>query len=132
VLRVSFGLFAVSALLEGAITLAVVQALETLHPGSVRQPAPGRTGALAIAALALAVVGVLFASTAPDGLERLAENLGIASRAQALVPTPFADYEAGFLQSEWLKKASAGLVGLGLIFGACLLVARAVSHRRSA
>jgi len=38
-LAVSLGLFLVSAVLEGAITLAVVQALETIQPDFIRKPA---------------------------------------------------------------------------------------------
>lgn len=135
VLGLSLALFAISALIEGAITLAVFQALEAMRPGLVNEPARGRSpvpGALGLAALLLAVVGVMFASAAPDGLERLAENLGIASQAKALLVTPFADYHTNFVQSEWLKKASAGVVGLALIYGACVLFGRAVARRRSA
>src|SRR5262249_6361178 len=135
VLGVSFGLFAVSALLEGAITLAVFQALESLNPNFVRQPRADRglaLGLTALAALLLAGVGVLFASSRPDGLEKLAEALGIASRPNPLLGALLADYEAGFLQSAWLRKAGAGFIGLGLIYGACALLGRVVGRQRSA
>ncbi|MGH9659543.1 MAG: energy-coupling factor ABC transporter permease [Bryobacteraceae bacterium] len=131
VLGVSLGLFVVSALLEGGITLAVFQALESINPKFVSQPRAGggkALGAVALAALLLAVAGVLFASANPDGLERLAENLGIASRAQTLIPAPLADYEAGFLTAEWPRKAAAGLAGLVLIYGACWLLGRMVKR----
>lgn len=134
VLGVSFGLFAVSALLEGAITLAVFQALESLNPNFVKQPKADRGLALGLTALAaalLAVVGVLFASTRPDGLEKLAEAVGIASQAKPLLGSPLADYQAGFLQSAWLRKACAGFIGLGLIYGACALFGRVVGRQRS-
>ncbi|MBI1787444.1 MAG: energy-coupling factor ABC transporter permease [Acidobacteria bacterium] len=136
-LGVSLGLFVVSAVLEGAITLAVFQAMETLHPDFVRQPAGNRSrtlGGLGLAAVLLAVVGVWFASASPDGLERLAENLGIAGRAKAFLPTPLAGYQAGFIQAAWLRKAAAGLTGLALIYAACALFGRwlAPSRQRSA
>jgi cobalt/nickel transport system permease protein len=134
VLGVSFGLFTVSALLEGAITLAVFQALESLNPNFVKQPKADRGLALVLTALAavlLAVVGVLFASAHPDGLERLTETLGIASKAKPILGAPLADYEAGFGQSAWLRKAGAGFIGLGLIYGACTLLGRMVGRRRS-
>src|SRR5882724_9423466 len=105
VLGVSFALFAVSAILEGAITLAVFQALETLNPNFVKQPRSDRglaLGLTALAAVLLAVVGVLFASTHPDGLERLAETLGIVDKAKPIFASPLADYQAGFFQSTWL------------------------------
>jgi cobalt/nickel transport system permease protein len=133
-LSVSFSLFGVAALIEGAITLAVFQSIERLNPKFVRQPAADRGFALAMVALAavvLAGAGVLIASPDPDGLESLAGTLGIAGRAQALMAAPLAHYEAEFLQSEWTRKAAAGLAGLALIYAACALLGRAV-RRRSA
>jgi PDGLE domain len=121
--------------LEGAITLAVLQALETLNPNFVKAPKADRglaLGSVAMAAVLLAVVGVLFASTHPDGLEKLAQTLGIASRAKPLLASPMADYQAGFLQSAWLRKAAGGLTGLFLIYGACALLGRIVGRQRSA
>jgi len=135
VLGVSFALFAVSAVLEGAITLAVFQALEMLNPNFVKQPKADRGFALGmtgLAAVLLAVVGVLFASTHPDGLERLAETIGLASKAKPMLPSPLADYQAGLFQSAWLRKACAGLAGLGLIYGVCALFGRFVGRQRSA
>jgi len=135
VLGVSALLFAVSAALEGAISLAVMEALETVQPGFGYAPVRRRAwgmGALGAAAVLLAVVGVLFASAHPDGLRRLAEQAGIAGRAQSLVSSPLADYEAGFLASPWLRKAAAGMAGIGLIYLACLGVGRVMGRRRNA
>jgi cobalt/nickel transport system permease protein len=132
---VSLGLFIVNALLEGGITLTVMQSLEALNPGWLRKPvATGRTaiGALAVAAVLLAGVGVLFAASNPDVLKKLAENLGIASRARTLFETPLGAYEMQFLSSGWLRKASAGLAGLALIFGACVAFGKVIVRRRNA
>jgi cobalt/nickel transport system permease protein len=134
VLGVSLALFVVSALLEGAITLAVIEALETIQPGFVRKPETGRSfalGAIGLAAVLLAAVGVLVASTAPDGIEKLGLQTGIASHVRSLVTTPLTGYQAAFFQTGWLRKASAGLAGLALIYGACLLIGRAVARKRS-
>ena len=133
-LGLSLALFVVAALLEGGITLAVVEALEVMHPGFVRKPAGARSGvvgALAVAAILLAVVGVLFASSHPDGLEKLAEDIGLASQARNLIATPFADYEAGFLHLPWLRKAAAGMAGLALIFAVCVIFGRMLARKRS-
>ncbi len=133
-LSVSFGLFTVSALLEGAITLAVFQAVETLNPNFIKQPKADRgiaLGLVALAAASLAGAGVLFASANPDGLQRLADTLGIASRAKPLMTVPLADYQAGFLQWGWLRKSGAGLTGIVLIYGACALLGRMVGRQRS-
>jgi cobalt/nickel transport system permease protein len=135
VLRISLGLFAISALLEGAITLAIVEALESINPDFVRQPQRSGGRALmgaGLAAIFLAVVGVAFASTHPDGIWRLADMTGIAPHAKALFAAPLADYQLGVLPSAWLRKAGAGLAGLGLIYGACVLCGRLLARQRGA
>ncbi len=132
---VSLGLFTINAAIEGGITLAALSSLEALNPSWLRRPAAdgrGVLGVLAAAAVLLATVGVLFAAASPDGLEKLAENLGIASRARVLLGSPLADYETSFFSSDWLRKASAGLAGLALIYGVCIALARVISRRRSA
>jgi cobalt/nickel transport system permease protein len=134
VLGISLGLFLISAFLEGAITLAVVQALEKIQPKLVGRPAAGGSralGALSLAAVLLATVGFLFASTAPDGIARLGEQSGIAARVRTLLHTPLANYQVAFVRSDYLGKAAAGLAGVALIFGACLLLGRAASNNRS-
>jgi cobalt/nickel transport system permease protein len=135
ILGVSLALFVASAVLEGAITVAVIEALEKIQPGFVRKPREGRSfalGAAGLAALLLATVGVLLASTAPDGIWSLGRQTGIAGRARALFSTPFADYQAAFLTGGWARQAAAGLVGLALIYAACLLIGRLVARKRSA
>jgi cobalt/nickel transport system permease protein len=129
-LALSLAVFAVSAVLEGAITLAVIQALEAIQPGFVRRPAAGRSlapGALALAAVLLATVGVFFATATPDGIERL------AAHARTLFSTPFSGYEASFLATPWLRKAVSGLAGLALIYAVCITIGRlAAARNRSA
>ncbi len=135
VLAISFALFLAAAVLEGAITVSVVGALEKIQPGFVRKPREGRSfalGAVALAALLLATVGVLFASAAPDGIQRLAQQAGIASHARTALSTPFSGYEAAFVQPAWTRKALAGLAGIALIYAACMAIGRFVARRRSA
>jgi len=134
VLGVSLALFVVSGLLEGGITLAVIQALESIQPGFIRKPAAGRSfalGAVSVGAVLLAAVGVLFASAAPDGIERLGRETGIAAHARTLLETPLSGYEVTFLHSSWAGRAAAGLAGLALIYIACLAIGRAVARHRS-
>lgn len=134
-LTASTALFAVNAALEGAITVAVVQALEAINPGWIQAPPASRRpvlGSLALAAVLLAAVGVLLASAWPDGLEKLAERAGFADTAKALVATPLADYEVRLLGSGWPAKALAGLAGLALVYALCLLASRGLGRKRSA
>jgi len=112
---ISFALFLVSAVLEGAITLAVIESLEKIQPRLLRQPWGGRSpalGVIAVAAVLLASVGVLFASEAPDAVQQLTH--------QSVVET-----------SGWVAKSLAGLGGLALIYGACLLFGRVAARHRS-
>ena len=115
VLGVSLGLFAVSALIEGAITMAVVVALEGIQPGFVRKPAPGHSvllSAVGLTTVLLAAGGVVFASTAPDGIERLAYRAGVSK--------PLSTYAGG-----------AGLAGAGLVF-LLLMIGGRMARKRSA
>jgi len=135
VIRLSLGVFLVSAVLEGAITLAIMQALTAIHPELLRQPQPdGRRalGWIGVGAIFLAVVGVAMASAYPDGIERLADATGIASRATTLLRTPLADYQLGTLGSAWLRKAGAGLAGISLIYGALLAGGKWLARKRGA
>jgi cobalt/nickel transport system permease protein len=115
ILFVSLGLFAVSALLEGAITLAAVRAIERLNPAWVSgvKPSGSRViGFVAIAAVVLAVFGILVASIDPDGIQKLVS-----------VQPDFG--------SPWLRKAGAGLAGLIVIYGACMLGGKLLTRPRS-
>src|SRR5579864_2148670 len=104
VLWASLALFLVNALLEGAITVAAVRAIERLNPAWVAGPRPASSRTLAgvgLAALLLVVIGTLIASAAPDGIERLTTQ--------------------GIVAVAWSQKTAGGLGGLALIFTLCYL-----------
>jgi cobalt/nickel transport system permease protein len=132
---VPLGLFTIAALLEGVITVAVLEAIERIDPNWIRRPDTARTPALTalgIAAIALASGGFIFASAQPDGLERLSTDIGIAQRAVALISTPLADYEASFLPTEWLRRMVAGMSGLAAAFLVCMAAGRLLAARKRA
>lgn len=134
VLGLSLGLFVVSGLIEGAITLSVIEALGRLNPAWIRNPeGEGRfgVGLVAAGAIVLAAVGVLFASSAPDGLERLAEQIGIAAQAKSFLSTPLSDYEWKAAGPEWLRKAGPGLMGLVIVYAAVALFGRWATARKA-
>jgi cobalt/nickel transport system permease protein len=135
-LWVAVGLFTISAVMEGVITLAVVQGIERLNSTwipsvPIVQGNRRLIGVLATFAILLAAVGVLFASTAPDGLESIVRHLGFIPQSRLILPSPLADYEFLGVQNASLRKASAGLAGLVLIYVACLLLGRTIRQRRS-
>lgn len=115
VLWASLGLFLVSALIEGAITVAALRAIERLNPAWLAegpQPSSSRAlPALAMAALAAVVVGTLIASAAPDGIQRLT------------APGP---------DTAWNLRVIDGVGGLILIFVLCFLGGKLIARRRSA
>jgi cobalt/nickel transport system permease protein len=130
---ISFGFFCVNGLLEGAITVVVIQAIEKLNPrwAPRRDPAGGRVMvALAGAALLLGVAGFMLASTNPDGIQRLGLQLGLGSKTN--YHAPLADYATPFLNSPWLRRALAGLAGLTIVFGACAVLGKMITRQRSA
>jgi len=129
--------FAISALLEGLITVAVAEALERLQPGwtqscQTRGSEQRVVAALGTVAVVLASAGALFASSLPDGLEKFAESLGIADRAHALLPSPLADYEMKGAPHPAAGKVAAGLAGLVLTYAAARAIARLRLGGRSA
>ena len=87
-------------------------------------------GTVAIAAVLLVAVGILVASTAPDGIQTLVAHAGISSHLPGWLHGPLADYEWKGLSSEWARKASAGFTGLALLYGVCLLTGRLVGRTR--
>jgi cobalt/nickel transport system permease protein len=139
-ISISLGLFAAAAFMEGAITLAAVRAIERLNPSLAynkdsrqSQPAGSRLiGAIAIAAVLLVTFGILWASAAPENLERMAAQFGISAHAPAWMHAPLANYEWQGSASLWLRKASAGLAGLALIYGVCVLTGKLLARQRSA
>ncbi len=85
-------------------------------------------------AISLAVAAVLspFASSWPDGLERVAEDLGfdeLAIEAPA-VSSPIPDYLVPGISSEGLATSLAGIIGTILVFGIALGLAKVVGERR--
>jgi hypothetical protein len=85
----------------------------------------------AVVTAVLVVLGVLVASSMPDGLERVAENLGFAGRAdEGAAHTPFADYEAAFVESSWLAQVAAGVLGVALLWGFGSLLGATLKKRR--
>jgi cobalt/nickel transport system permease protein len=131
---VSMALFAASAAIEGAITICVIQAIGRLNSGFIAQPRASNRRTLAVlggAAVALGAVGFLVASAAPDGIERLGIQLGLT--AKTVLHAPLADYSFGsFVESAWMRRATAGLAGLLVIYAVCAATARWLVRRRSA
>ncbi len=130
-LALSVVLFAVGAVVEGAITLAAARAIERLNPRWIG--AETRAGSRAWAAVALATVlvvvaGLFAASSAPDGVMRIGQWADL--HARPVLAAPLADYSlpGGPM---WLRRWAAALAGLGLVGGACAATSYFLLRRRS-
>jgi cobalt/nickel transport system permease protein len=123
--------FLVGGVIEGALTILVVRAIESINPAWIRQPAESGTvtRVLAASAAVLGCGGFLLASSSPDSLERVAERLGIANRAAAVVPAPMPDYQLMLAPSETVGKIAAAIAGLAIVYFVCLALGKAVGRR---
>lgn len=77
--------------------------------------------------LAIAVLASFFASSHPDGLERVAERLGFLNAASG-TPAPMPDYSCPFVKSAVTSTIIAGALGALLVFGV-FFVAREILRR---
>jgi hypothetical protein len=80
-----------------------------------------RNGFLLVGLLvSLLLAGVVsgFASSDPDGLERVAEDKGFAEAARdsALADSPLADYGVRGVEDERVSTGLAGVLGVGITF----------------
>jgi hypothetical protein len=87
-----------------------------------------------VVALAFAFFVSPLASSAPDGLERVAIDQGFEGQASthALAGGPLADYAVAGVDNSWLSTGLSGVVGVLLCFviaGAFALVIRALRRR---
>jgi cobalt/nickel transport protein len=88
-------------------------------------------GLLVAIGLALVVGG--FASSSPDGLERVAADKGFleTGRDHLFADGPLADYAIRGVDNEWLSTGLSGLIGVLVTFGIGLALFALVRGRRS-
>jgi cobalt/nickel transport system permease protein len=140
---VSLALFAVNAVIEGAITVSVLRAIGKLSPAltgaalhgtrapvAMRPVVPRLVSGVALASVTLTAVGIWMASKQPDGLEHLAEKLGLPFGVQRVFRSPLSDYQIATLGGNWFGRAGAGLVGLVLIYVVCAVGGHLIARGR--
>jgi cobalt/nickel transport system permease protein len=124
---------------EALITALVVLAVQRTRPELLAAEA-GRPGGLGREALVfglLIAAGIVvflapWASSWPDGLEKVAETLGFSGRAAEppLVPSPLPDYAVPGVAWDAVTTALAGLIGIAVVFLIAVGAARLVAARR--
>lgn len=85
----------------------------------------------ALVAVVLAGVVSLFASSAPDGLNRVAQDHGIAAQQQHAGDWPMAGYGVHGVATPWLSQGMAGVAGVGVVLALTSGLAFAVRRRRA-
>jgi len=131
------GIHALIGIGEGLITVGALALVTATRPDLVeveRAPVPAGMrwvwGGLAIA-LVLALFSPL-ASPHPDGLERVAEDLGFIERAQEPLYQVIPDYVFPGISNEALATIAAGIVGTLIVYGIAVGLAALLRRRERA
>jgi len=84
-----------------------------------------------IIALFLAGIISMFASSFPDGLEKVAENLGFLEKGEGepTIKSPIPDYAIPGIKNEKLATSIAGIAGTLLVFGLGYGLAAILKHK---
>ncbi|AFZ25916.1 ABC-type Co2+ transport system, permease component [Cylindrospermum stagnale PCC 7417] len=119
---------------EGLITGGVLTYLATARPDLLPGEQQQFRGWLVPVVSIILVAGVLslFASAWPDGLERVAENLGfikLAEEVRVIVPTPLADY--GIQGLGEIGTSIAGLIGATVCFAVAFGIAKVMKPKNA-
>jgi len=138
VLPVMVGVHLVIGIGEGLITAAAVGVIQASRPDVLiaGERAPGRRLAVFTAVgLAFALLVALFsplASSSPDGLERVAAEMGFLALGQDPTYEIFPGYTLPFIGGEALTTILAVTVGTMIVFGIAWLIARTSAVREAA
>ncbi len=135
VIPAMMGVHALIGIGEALITVAAVAFIMRTRPEVMEtgtRPGAGRGWIIggAIAALIVVVLSPL-ASADPDGLERVAEDMGFIERGQSAPYEIIPDYTVPFLGETPLSTIVAGLIGVLVVAVVIVLVARALGSRRA-
>jgi cobalt/nickel transport system permease protein len=123
------GLHTWIALFEAAATGALAVALCAARPAMSR--GGWWTSPVAGAGWVTAALAVLipWASSRPDGLERVAGLLGFAMRAEQVWAPPLPDYSLPWAEQSFLAASLVGVLGATVVFAVAAAVARLAPRR---
>jgi cobalt/nickel transport system permease protein len=125
---------------EAVITTLVLAAIMRARPDLLdpagSSPAHGPSRVLAAwglaVAIGLALFAVPFASSWPDGLERVAGLLGFSGAEARPLPAPMAGYRFSFLGSATAATSAAGVLGALVAFSLAYALAAALAPKTTA
>ncbi|MFZ5967229.1 MAG: PDGLE domain-containing protein [Bacillota bacterium] len=82
---------------------------------------------------AIIIAGILspFASSFPDGLERVAEDLGFIEFAQDNpLPAPVPDYTAPWISHEGAATGIAGIIGVFVTYSFMMVISKGIAAKK--
>ena len=133
-----FGVHVLIGLCEALITALVVLAIRRVRPELVDpehrevRVAGWETPALGLViAMGMAMFIAPFASSWPDGLEKVAAQLGFEEHARTLMRSLIPDYQMPGVSSEGLATAIAGLAGTVIMFAAAWIIGGLLVRRET-
>ena len=129
------GVHALIGLGEALITVAAIAFIEQTRPDllSTEKTAASGGSGWVIAGLVLTLIAVLispFASGNPDGLERVAEDIGFLDRGLDAPYQILPDYTIPFFGETGLSTILAGVIGAIIVFGILYLLGRNLRKAR--
>ncbi|MBS1248800.1 MAG: putative fused nickel transport protein LarMN [Chloroflexi bacterium] len=133
VIPAMLGVHALIGFGEAVITVAAVAFIEQTRPDLLRaeNSANGKWG-WAVAGMGISLLVVLIsplASAKPDGLERIAEDLGFINAGRSAPYEILPDYTVPLLGETALSTILAGAIGALFVLGILILVGRRMSSR---
>jgi cobalt/nickel transport system permease protein len=134
VLPAMLGVHALIGIGEGLITVAALAYIEQTRPDLLNAEKSSREGGWGwvVGGVLITLAAVLIsplASSNPDGLERVAENLGFLGIGQDASYQILPDYTIPFLGETALSTIMAGVVGAAILMGLLILVGRNLQRR---
>jgi cobalt/nickel transport system permease protein len=130
------GIHALIGIGEGLLTVGALAFLYASRPDLVKQGEERPVGGAAIWIVGILIaIGLAFiapwASSHPDGLERVAEQYGFLETAQSPSYSILPDYLFPGISNEAAATVLAGIIGIVLVFVAAAGVAYARRKRRT-
>jgi len=119
---------------EALITIAALTFILQTRPGLIGEGSAAARGGRgwALAGVVLSLVVVLlspFASANPDGLERVAADLGFINKGQSAAYQIIPDYTLSFLGQTPLSTIMAGVIGMLVVLALALMAGRSLQKR---
>ena len=120
---------------EAIITVAALSFIEQTRPDLVNEKETASKGGRGwiYAGIVISLLAVLlspFASANPDGLERVAEDIGFLAQGQDATFEILPDYTVPFLGETALSTVIAGAVGALVLLGLMIVIGRMLRRRK--